>query len=264
MNLENAKKQFIKYTKNYDKGNPNIDRKIEHSLRVMKISKKIAENIGLKEEEINLATMIGLLHDIGRFEQVKRYGTFKDYISIDHADLGVEILTTNNFIREFVEENYYDEIILKAIKNHNKYSIEEGLTNQELIFAKLIRDADKVDILYESVEIFWDTKEERNQIENSEICDDVMADFEKRGLIDKKKMETPLDSVIGNIAYMFDLNYEYSVEILKQEKYINKILDKFDFKGEKTKTQIKEVKSITNNFFHLGQSLLKKKESSQN
>ena len=80
INLNKAKEEFIKYTNTYDLENTGITRKIYHSLRVMEYSKKIAENMNLSEEQVKLATLIGLLHDIARFEQMKRYGTYKDKI----------------------------------------------------------------------------------------------------------------------------------------------------------------------------------------
>lgn len=58
----------------------------------MKISKRIAKGMKLTQEEIDIATLIGLLHDIARFEQYTKYHTFKDAESIDHGDLGAEIL----------------------------------------------------------------------------------------------------------------------------------------------------------------------------
>ena len=78
IDLEKAKNEFIKYTNNYDLTNSHITRKIYHSLRVMEVSKKIAEDLKLTQEQIDLATLIGLLHDIARFEQRKRYGTYYD------------------------------------------------------------------------------------------------------------------------------------------------------------------------------------------
>ena len=39
----------------------------------------------------------------------------------------------------------YDNIIKKAIYNHNKYKIEENLNDVELLHRKIIRDADKLD-----------------------------------------------------------------------------------------------------------------------
>ena len=92
IDIEKAKEEFINYTKNYNLEDTNIKRKQIHSLRVMEISKKIAEYIGLTPEEVKIAELIGLLHDIGRFEQYSNYHTFRDDYSIDHGDYGVQIL----------------------------------------------------------------------------------------------------------------------------------------------------------------------------
>ena len=121
MNIEKAIEEFKKYVANYDNLNPKVIFKREHSLRVMTEAKEIAKSLKLEKEEIDLATIIGLLHDIGRFEQVKRYNTFKDIKSIDHGNLGVEILKENLYIRKYIEEEKYDNIIFKAIENHNKF-----------------------------------------------------------------------------------------------------------------------------------------------
>ena len=143
MNLEKAKEEFLKYTKSYDLNNSNIFRKQTHSLRVMEISKQIAEGLNLTQEEVELATLIGLLHDIARFEQYTRFKTFKDSLSIDHGNLGVEILDKD--IRKYIKTDKYDEIIKIAVKNHNKYAIESGLTKEQELFSKIVRDADKID-----------------------------------------------------------------------------------------------------------------------
>ena len=115
-----AIEQFIDYTSNYLEYGKMMKLKVNHTLRVVNLSEKIAKSLNLSEEEINIAKNIGLLHDIGRFEQWKNYNTFKDYVSIDHADLGVSILKKENFIRQFIEDDKYDDIILNSIKYHNK------------------------------------------------------------------------------------------------------------------------------------------------
>ena len=142
--INKAKQEFIKYTENYDINKEHIERKQGHSLRVMQISKQIAEGLKLSQEEIGLAMLIGLLHDVARFEQYTRYHTFRDIDSIDHGNLGAEIL--EHEIRKYIDTDQYDNIIIKAVKNHNKYKVEEKLTETEELFAKIIRDADKIDI----------------------------------------------------------------------------------------------------------------------
>ena len=244
MDLEKSKEEFLKYTENYDLKNSHIIGKQKHSLRVMEISEQIAKGLNLTQEENELATLIGLLHDIARFEQYTRYQTFKDFISIDHGDLGVEIL--NKDIRKYIETDKYDEIIKIAIKNHNKYAIEEGLTEEQELFAKIVRDADKIDIIYEAVEMFWNGKE--IEIENSNITPDVLEQFKNKRQINRMVKKTPIDDVVSVLAFIFDINYDISLEIIKNNNYIDKVLDRYNIKDEKTKKEIEEVRKIAEGY----------------
>lgn len=242
--LEKAKQEFLKYTEQYDLENENIERKQQHSLRVMEISKEIATKLKLSKEEIDLAKLIGLLHDIARFEQYTHFQTFNDLNSFDHGDYGVGILEKD--IRKYIATNEYDEIIKKAIKNHNKFSIEEGLTEKEEIFAKIIRDADKLDIFYEAVHMFW--KGTEKEVEKTKISEKVLEQFKNHNLIkkDKKATRQNVDKVISIIAFMYDINFKESFEMLKKEDYINKMLDRFNFEDEETKEEIKDIRKIAN------------------
>jgi len=241
MDIEKAKKEFIKYTNNYDLQNDNITRKIGHSIRVMEISESIAKDLDLTKEQIELATLIGLLHDIARFEQMKRYGTYKDSISCDHGDLGVEILEHDNFIRKFIDEDKYDKIILTSIKNHNKYKIEENLTEEELLFSKIIRDADKLDIMYEGVEMFWKDKQEVEEVEQSDITPAVYEQFISKQTINRKYGKLPADRLVCFLGFIFDINFKYDFKIIKQKDYINKILNRFSFKHKEKFEKVREI-----------------------
>ena len=56
---------------------------------------------------IDLALAIAYFHDIGRFEQVVKTGTFKDGKE-DYADNGADLLIKRNLIKELnVPEEYY-------------------------------------------------------------------------------------------------------------------------------------------------------------
>ena len=248
MNLEKAKEEFLKFVRNYDEKNSRINLKMEHSLRVMNISKKIAENLGLTKEKIELATLIGLLHDIGRFEQVKRYNTFSDFMSIDHGNLGVEILQKDNYIRKYIEENKYDEIILKAIKNHNKYAIEKGLNEEEVLFSKIIRDADKLDIFYESVTLFWQEEEKLEKVENSIVTKEVLDQFNRKILVDRQKRLSDVDHVVGMISFIFDINFKYSFQTLQKEDYVEKMIRRFKFKSKETQDTIETINKLVDEY----------------
>lgn len=244
IDLENAIKEFIKYTEKYDLNNEHIKGKQQHSLRVMEISKEIAESLELSQEEIQLATLIGLLHDIARFEQYTRYNTFRDIQSIDHGDLGAEILKKE--IRNYIEKNEYDEVIIKSVKNHNKFKIEQGLTTQEELFAKIVRDADKIDILFESVEMFWKGKE--GKVESSIISEEALQQIKCFSQTKRKIGESPIDNVLRVIAFIFDINFKSSFKILKEKNYINKILDRYNLKDEYTKQKVEEIRQIVNEY----------------
>ena len=252
IDIKKSKDEFMKYTNNYDIENENIERKIYHSLRVMEISKKIATNMGLENEKIELATLIGLLHDIGRFEQFKIYQTYSDLESIDHGDLGADILKQNNFIRNFIKEAKYDEIILKSVQNHNKYKIADDLNKEEKLFCKIVRDADKIDILYEAIEIFW--KKGREEIQNDLISDKVYNEFLNKKLIkkDKNMKKNGIDKLVLMLAFVFDINFHESLEILKKEDYLNKILNNFDSKRQDTKEKIENIRNVLNLYLNKG------------
>ena len=213
MDLEKAKNEFIKYTQKYDLNNENIKRKQLHSIRVMEISKEIAKRKGLEKEQIELAQIIGLLHDIARFEQMTQYSTFDDLSSFDHGDYGAEILKKD--IRKYLETSKYDEIIFKAIKNHNKFEIEKGLNEEELLYAKLIRDADKIDIIYEGTEVFWPYKEDRKAMSTSKISDKVYEDVIncKQVKIEKNEKYIYKDGMLCIIALIYDINFRESFRI---------------------------------------------------
>ena len=244
MNIEKAIEEFIKYTENYNLDGPRIEGKQKHSIRVMEISKEIAQGLRLTLEEIDIATLIGLLHDIARFEQYTQYHTFKDAQSIDHGDLGVEIL--NKDIRKYIETDKYDETIKLAVKNHNKYKIQEGLTQKQELFAKIIRDAEKIDILYESAEMFWKGRE--SEIEEATISEEVFEQISKNTQVKVETRKTPIDDVVSVIAFIFDINFKVSFEILKKENYINRILDRYDIKNIETKRKVENIRDIANQY----------------
>lgn len=244
IDLEKAKNEFIKYTNNYDLNNSHITRKIYHSLRVMEVSKKIAENLNLTKEQIDLATLIGLLHDIARFEQRKRYGTYYDKKSVDHGDLAVELLEENNFIRTFIEDNKYDDIIKVAIKNHNKYEIEP-LDGEKLLQAKIIKDADKIDIFFQ---LAYQFAKDKNAIENSEISEDYIKQLKEGKCIYRNADESAIDELVLITSFIYDIHFDSSLRLIKEENYIGKMFEQFNFKEEHTKKQVEEIIRIANDF----------------
>ena len=128
-----ALKAFKDYVENYNPDDEKIKLKIEHIQRVSKVAEKIAKSENLLDEDVELAWLIGLLHDIGRFEQIRLYNTFNDGKSINHAEMGIKILFEEGHIKEFIDDRKYDDLIKKAILNHNRAKIEPELNEKELL-----------------------------------------------------------------------------------------------------------------------------------
>ena len=242
MDNNKARLELKNYLQNYDVENPRIALKVSHIYRVAVMSKKVAEELNLTKEQVELAEIIGLLHDIGRFEQVKRYDTFQDRLSVDHANLGVEILKENNFLKVFCEDEKYHDIILTAIQNHNKFKIDSLLKGETLLQSKIIRDADKIDILnfltFESFETLY----KRADITDVPISKVMLDEFFKGKQVERSKQVTYMDDWLSNITYIFDINFKPSFKILQEKDYINKIIDR-------TKTpQMEEVRKFANKY----------------
>lgn len=240
--IKKAKQTLKTYVSQYDPSNDRIRVKIGHIERVATNAKQIAKGIKLPEEDVNLAELIGLLHDIGRFEQVKRYNTFNDQKSINHGELGVQILFKEGKIREFTEEPQYDKIIKTAILNHNRNKEDMEITNEkELLHSKIIRDADKIDILYmltfENKETAWGS----STIEKEKISNEIYQEFMEKGAIDYQKRKTSPDMVVSHLAYVFDFNYSQSLQIVKEKEYFKKIYQRFQFEDHQTQEKFDQI-----------------------
>lgn len=245
-----ARKAFKEYVKNYDISNEKIALKIRHTYRTVEMAKKIAIDLNLRKEQVLLAELISLLHDIGRFEQVNLYNTFLDRNSVDHANLGIQILFEQGIIRKFIKDSKYDNIIYKAVKNHNKFKIEEGLNEEELLQARIVRDADKTDIFAVFVEdiennnnVLYNYKE----ISKQEISYKVMEKFEQFKQVNRDEFNRAIDSYINIIAFIFDYNFITGLKIIKQNHYIERTMNPICI-HEETKEQMQKIISIANTY----------------
>ena len=60
---------FDEYVSTYNAEDEKIQLKIYHTYRVAEICERIAVSLNFSSEDIDLAWLMGMLHDIGRFEQ---------------------------------------------------------------------------------------------------------------------------------------------------------------------------------------------------
>ena len=206
-----AKAAFEAYLDEYDRADDKIHLKIVHTYGVVDAAEDIARRMGLTEEDVQLAKVIGLLHDIGRFEQLKCYNSFEPG-TMDHAAFGVRILFEERLIRRFVEENKWDEIIKTAIGHHSDYCLK-GITNErELMHAQIIRDADKLDNCRVKLETAIETLlgVTAEQVGMSEITPEVMQQFKNHKSVLLETRKTKMDYWISYLAYFYDINFEFA------------------------------------------------------
>ncbi|MCI8272627.1 MAG: HD domain-containing protein [Clostridia bacterium] len=252
IDLEYTRKQFNEFIKRYDLKNEMIGLKVAHMIRVMKVNMKFAEFQGLGNEDIELAGIIGLLHDIGRFVQIERYGTFIDYKSIDHCQAGVNLLFKDGFIAYFVKDDKYYHIIERAIKNHGQFEIEPGLDEHTLLHCQLIRDSDKTDIFEVMLQENPDTVFDGDYIRNANINEKVKEDFFNNRMINKVDVKTVFDDYVRKVAFIFNYYFARNLQYVKEKNYISRMTERFlaHFKIDNPETQkdIKEINLYANEY----------------
>ena len=252
INRKNVINAFAEYVRNYDPSDEKIKLKIDHTYRVAGLCQRIAESLGLSEPDVDIAWLLGMLHDIGRFEQIRRFGTFNDVQSVDHAEFGADLLFKEGLIRKFAEgyyeecelaepENQEDEQIIKnnehhnkdtgllemAIRQHNKYRVKEDLTERQRMFCDILRDADKVDIFKVNadipMEIIYDVTTE--ELKNGVITKEVLESFYKKETVLKSVRRSAVDHIVGHISLLFELVYKESYRQAKEQGYVYKLLN---------------------------------------
>lgn len=223
-------REFKEYVKNFDMENKDIYLKYEHTFEVVNIMEKICQKMHLDEEKTSLAKAISYFHDLGRFEQLKQTNTYRDDL-LDHAEYGADLLIKEEYIKKFsIDEKYY-QVIEKAIRYHNKLEVKDELDKEEDLFIKLIRDADKVDIYRVMIKFF-----ENNFL--VEPSPKVLNDFYNHKAISKKDIKNKSDALLCQMAFIYDLNYDESKEVLKETKYYQDFINSFNLGDEEEVKQI--------------------------
>lgn len=254
IDITKAKKVFKEYIKKYDPTNGKIAIKIAHMYRVAEIAKNTAKYLRLSDEDVRLAELIGLLHDIGRFEQIKQFNTFDDKKSINHGELGIKILFQDNLIRQFIEDTCYDRIIYLAIINHNKNQslLTKDVTKRERLHMNIIRDSDTLDILNIIIDDNADKKAlyDKEDLTDETLSDEIYNEFMKVRELDYGKIKNSADLLITRYMFIWNMNYNYALQEIKNRQYLEKLYNKFIYKDKKTMDRITEIYDMTSRYMN--------------
>lgn len=238
-NINNYINIFNRYYKRFDIKAIALLRKFHHSYRVMEYSNMLASNLGLDSHDLYIANIIGLFHDIGRFTQFTKYGTYCDSKSIDHAKESCDVLKRENILVDLNCEDY--EIVMRAIYNHNKYEISKEVTDKCLLHSKIIRDADKIDIMLEQANIL----SHDNQNLSQELLNNI---YSKKCCIQNSNV-SEVDKILIQLGFLFDINYQYTIDFLLKKNWFE---NKFNLLENycKDKDEVHKLKDFIMKYIH--------------
>lgn len=210
--------------------NANLKLKEQHSHRVCREMRYLADMLVLTDNQKRIADAIALFHDIGRFEQFTKFRTYNDARSVDHCLLGLEILRKTGALDGVTGEE--KEIIERAIEYHGRKNLPADLDGRCLLFSRLIRDADKLDVLYVVTEYY---KQYRNNPHNfllelefpdSPTYSSEIVEATLRGeLIDYTTLRTLNDMRLLQLGWVYDVNFGATLERIKHRKFLEILLD---------------------------------------
>ncbi len=205
----------------------NITLKEQHTFQVCSNSVKICLEENLEENRVLLAEIIALLHDVGRFEQYRQYKTFRDSISVNHAELGAQILEDYEVLAPFYPHER--SLIAHAVELHNVFSIPAKVPEEIQLFLKIIRDADKLDIWRVFLEYFSQPEDMRASAaglglpDRPECSPKILEHLAQKEIVRLSSVKTLNDFKLMQLSWVYDLNFTASFRLLVERDDINSL-----------------------------------------
>ena len=228
----------------------NFDIKKEHTLRVAGNARQLAVSLNFSEEDEKIAVLAAVFHDMGRFSQIVEYNTLNDSISMDHAELAVELLKNNEFLSSVEEENR--KLIFSSILCHNKFELPPNMGSRELIHCRLLRDADKLDILKVITDYYSGKNKSANHMltwelpKSAAVSPGVVKEVLAGKLVSKKEVKSETDVKILQLSWIYDINYKTTVGMILRNRYLEKIYDSLP-KNDKVFEIYRKIKVFAEN-----------------
>ncbi len=207
---------------------PLLQLKVEHSRRVAAIMGGLGRDLGLARGEVAAAWTLGLLHDVGRFSQFAQFGTLNDRRSLDHGRRGAEVLEQHRILRGCAPAER--RRILAGVRHHNGRRLPGGLRAGELLFVRLIRDADKLDI-FETLVAVCENGEVRRRPElvfnvplDGPPSPAAAADLRAGRIVSYAHVRSLADFFLTMLSWVYDLNFSATCRRLAERGLLEKIL----------------------------------------
>ncbi|OAT86097.1 HD domain-containing protein [Desulfotomaculum copahuensis] len=238
--LQALKEWFIRYVRVFYSDDPavqdGIHLKEAHTGRVCEEMRLLGNSLHLEAADLNLAEAVALLHDVGRFKQYATYRTFNDRRSENHALLGIRELAGTGALSGLPAEE--ENLITKAVEYHNRRELPHPLPERQSLFARLIRDADKLDILYLFTESLARENQKPNRALNSALPNTpgyspvLIHNLLQGRLCRYDDMKNYNDRKLLMLSWVYDINFPWTLAEINRRGYLEKILDGLPATGE--------------------------------
>jgi hypothetical protein len=203
--------------------------KEEHTGYVTGNCRALAQHLGLSAHDSDLAEIMGLFHDVGRFRQFALYQTFVDAESEDHADLGLKVLAKLPFLQELPP---YDCALVRfAIGNHNKKDIAPTDDSQALLMARILRDADKLDIyrvlapyIAPSGTAGRGPSFRQHELGEGGFSEGFLERFVRGEQCDYDLIRTMDDRKLVRLMWVYDVNFAWTLQRIVDRGYVDLII----------------------------------------
>lgn len=200
--------------------------KEEHTERTCKEILLLGRECGLGSGDLILAETAALFHDIGRFPQWKKYTTFNDSVSEDHALLGLEVISTHKIFASLKKEDR--ELIEIAILHHNARKLPSDLSQRQDLFCRLLRDADKLDIwnvVINELEGCGNLVETLAGVipTSNSFSSQIVAELMERRVPDFSSVRNRNDMILLRLGWVFDLNFAASCREVLERHYVERL-----------------------------------------
>ncbi len=233
--LETLKRWFTDFVAGfYTEDDAFINRHVQlkecHTHRVCNEMRQLAAVLEMNENDRQIAGTIALLHDVGRFPQIQIYRTYKDEDSENHCLLALKVLAEHRVLADLPDDER--AIVEKAIEFHGVKDLPT-LDERTMHFAKLIRDADKIDIFDLLIKYYRQLAEDpenfgKEVIEystspecNPEILDALM----NHKLIHYEQIKTINDAKLMQLGWVYDICFDWSLKQIHSRNYLQTIID---------------------------------------
>ena len=222
---------FDKYvTSFYDlepDGLRNIILKKEHTMQVVAGMASIAAGERLNKEETMIASTVALLHDVGRFPQYRRWRTFRDSDSDNHARLSLEVIRSEQLLGNLTDDERL--LIEEAVRFHNLLALPEQIESPTDRYIKLIRDADKLDIWRVFLEYYQLPEEQRASAvglgfpDRPEVTPECLDALSSGKIVRLEQARVLNDFKLLQISWVYDLNFDTTRRLLLEREYLPRL-----------------------------------------